>query len=66
MLDWASTSSGGAGPNVVRLDMALGGASVSISGGNSNDTEASLSLPMAVAQLVLVLMQTLPLTKQYL
>ena len=44
--DWASTSSGGAGPNVVRLDMALGGASVSISGGNSNDTEASLSLPM--------------------
>ena len=44
--DWASTSSGGAGPNVVRLDMALGGASVSVSGGNGNDTEASLSLPM--------------------
>lgn len=44
--DWASTSSTGAGPNVVRLDMALGGASVSVSGGNGNDTEASLSLPM--------------------
>ena len=44
--DWASTSSTGAGPNVVRLDMALGGASVSVSGGNGNDTEASLSMPM--------------------
>jgi len=44
--DWASTSSGGAGDNVVRLDMALGSASVSVSGGNGNDTEASLSLPM--------------------
>ena len=44
--DWASTSSTGAGPNVVRLDMALGGASVSVSGGNGNDTEASLSVPM--------------------
>ena len=44
--DWASTSSTGTGPNVVRLDMALGGASVSVSGGNGNDTEASLSLPM--------------------
>ena len=44
--DWASTSSTGTGPNVVRLDMALGGASVSVSGGNGNDTEASLSVPM--------------------
>tara|TARA_Y100001934_G_C11826701_1_gene528650 strand:- start:97 stop:585 length:489 start_codon:yes stop_codon:yes gene_type:complete len=44
--DWASTSSTGAGPNVVRLDMALGGASVSVSGGNGNDTEAALSVPM--------------------
>ena len=44
--DWASTSSTGAGPNVVRLDMALGGASVSVSGGNGNDTEASLSMPV--------------------
>ena len=44
--DWASTSSTGTGPNVVRLDMALGGASVSVSGGNGNDTEASLSMPM--------------------
>jgi outer membrane protein OmpU len=46
-LGWASTSSGGTGPNVVRLDMALGAASVSISGGNGNDTEAAISLPMA-------------------
>jgi outer membrane protein OmpU len=44
--DWASTSSGGAGPNVVRLDMSLGGASVSVSGGNSNDTEAAISMPL--------------------
>jgi len=44
--DWASTSSTGTGPNVVRLDMALGGASVSVSGGNGNDTEASLSMPV--------------------
>jgi outer membrane protein OmpU len=44
--DWASTSSTGTGPNVVRLDMALGGASVSISGGNDNDTEASLSMAL--------------------
>jgi len=46
-MDWASTSSYGAGNNVVRLDMALGAASVSISGGNGNDTEAAISLPMA-------------------
>jgi outer membrane protein OmpU len=44
--DWASTSSTGAGPNVVRLDMALGSASVSLSGGNDNDTELSVSLPL--------------------
>jgi len=44
--DWASRSSGGAGPDVVRLDMALGGASVSVSGGNGNDTELSVSIPM--------------------
>ena len=44
--DWASTSSTGTGPNVVRLDMALGGASISVSGGNGNDTEASLSMPV--------------------
>ena len=43
---WASTSSTGTGPNVVRLDMALGGASVSLSGGNGNDTEASLSMAL--------------------
>ena len=43
--DWASTSSTGAGPNVVRLDMGLGGASVSVSGGNGNDTEFSVSVP---------------------
>jgi outer membrane protein OmpU len=44
--DWASTSSTGTGPNVVRLDMALGGASVSVSGGNDNDTEASVSMSL--------------------
>jgi len=44
--DWASTSSTGTGPNVVRLDMALGGASVSLSGGNGNDTEASVSMSL--------------------
>ena len=44
--DWASTSSTGAGPNVVRLDMSLGGASVSVSGGNDNDTEASVSMSL--------------------
>ena len=44
--DWASTSSTGAGPNVVRLDMALGSASVSLSGGNDNDTELAVSLPL--------------------
>jgi hypothetical protein len=44
--NWASRSSGGAGPDVVRLDMALGGASVSVSGGNGNDTELSVSIPM--------------------
>ena len=44
--DWASTSSTGAGPNVVRLDMALGSASVSVSGGNGNDSEVAMSLPM--------------------
>jgi outer membrane protein OmpU len=44
--DWASTGSTGTGPNVVRLDMALGSASVSVSGGNSNDSEVAMSLPM--------------------
>jgi outer membrane protein OmpU len=44
--DWASTSSGGAGNDVVRLDMALGSASVSVSGGNTNDTEVAMSIPM--------------------
>ena len=44
--DWASRSSGGAGPDVVRLDMALGGATVSVSGGNGNDAELAVSMPM--------------------
>jgi len=44
--DWASRSSGGAGPDVVRLDMSLGGATVSVSGGNGNDTELAVSMPM--------------------
>ena len=44
--DWASRSSGGAGPDAVRLDMALGGATVSVSGGNGNDAELAVSMPM--------------------
>ena len=44
--NWASKSSGGAGPDVIRVDMALGGASVSVSGGNTNDTELAVSMPM--------------------
>ena len=44
--NWATRSSGGAGPDVVRLDMALGGASVSVSGGNGNDMELGVSMPM--------------------
>jgi outer membrane protein OmpU len=44
--NWASRSSGGAGPDVVRLDMALGGATVSVSGGNGNDAELAVSMPM--------------------
>jgi len=44
--NWASRSSGGAGPDVVRVDMSLGGASVSVSGGNSNDMELAVSMPI--------------------
>ena len=44
--NWASRSSGGAGPDVVRLDMSLGGATVSVSGGNGNDAELAVSMPM--------------------
>ena len=43
---WASGSSAGNGPNIVRVDMALGGASVSISGGNDNSSEAAMTMPM--------------------
>ena len=43
---WASGSSAGNGPNIVRVDMSLGGASVSISGGNDNSTEAAMTMPM--------------------
>jgi outer membrane protein OmpU len=43
---WASQSSTGAGTNVVRLDMALGSANVSVSGGNGNDTEVAMNVPM--------------------
>jgi len=44
--NWVTRSSGGAGANVIRLDMALGGASVSVSGGNDNDTELAVSMPV--------------------
>ena len=43
---WANRQSTGAGMNIIRLDMALGGASVSVSGGNDNDTELAVSMPM--------------------
>jgi len=43
---WATRQSTGAGMNIIRLDMALGGASVSVSGGNDNDTELAVSMPM--------------------
>ena len=44
--DHASGASAGAGPDVVRLDMALGSATVSISGGNGNDSEVALAMPL--------------------
>jgi outer membrane protein OmpU len=44
--DWASTSHSSTGPDVVRLDMSLGGSSISVSGGNGNDTEASISMSL--------------------
>ena len=44
--DHASGSSVGTGPDVVRLDMALGSATVSISGGNDNDSEVALAMPL--------------------
>ena len=47
--DWASKAIGvvaDSGPDVVRLDMALGGATVSVSGGNGNDAELAVSMPM--------------------
>jgi outer membrane protein OmpU len=43
---WATRQVTGAGMNIIRLDMALGGASVSVSGGNDNDTELAVSMPM--------------------
>ena len=43
---WATASSAGNGPNIVRVDMALGGASVSISGGNDNNSEVAMTMPM--------------------
>ena len=43
---WATASSAGNGPNIVRVDMSLGGASVSISGGNDNNSEVAMTMPM--------------------
>jgi len=43
---WASGSSVNHGPNIVRVDMSLGGAAVSISGGNDNSTEVAATMPM--------------------
>ena len=44
--NWATRSTNGAGPDIIRLDMALGGATVSVSGGNSNDAELAVSMPL--------------------
>ena len=44
--NWVTRTSKGAGEDIIRLDMALGGASVSVSGGNDNDTELAVSMPM--------------------
>ena len=43
---WATQSHTGAGTNIVRLNMALGSASVAVSGGNGNDTEVAMNVPM--------------------
>jgi hypothetical protein len=44
--DHASGSSAGTGPDTVRLDMALGSATVSVSGGNDNDSEVAMAMPL--------------------
>jgi outer membrane protein OmpU len=44
--NWVTRTSKGAGENIIRLDMALGGASLSVSGGNENDAELAVSMPM--------------------
>jgi hypothetical protein len=44
--DWATRTHKAGGSNAVRLDMSLGGATVSLSGGNDNDTEIAASMPM--------------------
>lgn len=48
---FAQTSSGGAGPNIVRLDFALGSANVSISGGNTNDAEIAVGFALGSVNL---------------
>ncbi len=44
-----SSSTGGAGPGVVRVDFALGGANVSVSGGNGNTTEVAANFALGGA-----------------
>jgi len=44
--NWVTRTSKAGGENVIRLDMALGGASISVSGGNGNDMELGVSMPM--------------------
>jgi len=44
--NWVTRTAKAGGEDIIRLDMALGGASVSVSGGNGNDTELAVSMPM--------------------
>ncbi len=53
---WASHSSGGAGPSVIRLDMNMGAAKISVSGGNAsggtaNDTEVAATFNLGSAKI---------------
>jgi outer membrane protein OmpU len=43
---WTTQSSNGSSTDAVRLDMALGSANVSVSGGNGNDTEVAMNVAM--------------------
>lgn len=48
---FTANSSGGGGPNVVRLDFALGSANVSVSGGNGNNSEVAIGFSLGSASI---------------